>query len=189
MDIAAETESVGKKLREFLGDAIAEPAIFGRFGIGFEGGMIERAQPHTDLQSFALGLNSLDDFAREARAVFEAAAKRAGARVGAEKFVTEISVAMFDIDKLIPDALREFCRGDVFVDQPAKIVIGEENRIIFRGNMKFAIENRMMIGNLGIEPLFVVGPAKAATVRELQSDEKIIRFGELLAMGVQKRMK
>ena len=61
------------------------------------------------------------DFAQQTRAVLERAAVRPGPRVGAEKFMQQVAVAMLDVDEIGADLRRDLGRGDVVVDQPAQL--------------------------------------------------------------------
>ena len=66
-----------------------------------------------------LGPNAFDDFAKEARSVF--VGTRPGE--GAQKFVTEVAVAMFNVDELIAEVDGHRCRTQVVVDQSLDVVV------------------------------------------------------------------
>ena len=82
------------------GFAGTEFAGRGEGGVGTEGDEIESAEADAEVDLVSAGANAGDDFAEEAGAVFERAAVRSGAGVGAEEFVQEVTVAMFDVDEI-----------------------------------------------------------------------------------------
>ena len=103
-----------------------------------------------------------NDFAQNAGAIFEGTAERAGARVCAEEFVEEITVAMFDIDEIGADIRRDPRGIDIGFDELFDIGVGQESGIV--GDAKFAIENGMAEGDARFEAFFVRWAAETAGV-------------------------
>ena len=70
---------------------------------------VEGRKPNTDFEARSCRLFSLDYLAKEPRAILEAASIFAAASMRTQKFVSKITVAMFDIDESeaqIPGHLR-----------------------------------------------------------------------------------
>ena len=63
----------------------------------------------------------MHDLAKEARAVLEAATVLAGTIEGAQQLVTEVPVAMFEIDELKPGAPGALARPHEVLHQPIQL--------------------------------------------------------------------
>ena len=98
--VYAECVFVGTAVREIFRDAGAGFAGRGKGGVGTEGDEVESAEADAEVDFVSAGADAGDDFAEEAGAIFEGAAVFAGAGVGAEEFVQEVAVAMFDVDEI-----------------------------------------------------------------------------------------
>ena len=126
--LRVDTEGIAirKAMGEILGNAGAEFAGLGEGRIGLEGDEIESAEAHADVDGVAAGANASDDFAEDAGAIFERAAIFSGAGEGAEEFVEEVAVAMFDIDEICANVRGDRGRFNIAADEFLNISVGEE---------------------------------------------------------------
>lgn len=167
-------------MRKIFGNAGAGFAGRGEGGIGTEGDEIESAEADAEVDFVSARANAGDDFAQEARAVFEGAAVLAGASVGAEEFVEEVAVAMFDVDEIGAGFGGEGGCFNIGFDQLLEFVVREDGGV--RGDAEFFVENGMAIGDAGFQFLFVVRAAEAAGMGELKTDDEIV--GSAVFSGV-----
>ena len=72
------------------------------------------------------GPDRVEDVAGQSGAVLEAAAVRAGPVAGTEQFVQQVAVALLDVDEVEADGPGQARGGDVVVDQPLQLVVGDE---------------------------------------------------------------
>src|ERR1700722_6635785 len=128
------------------------------------------AQPDPDFQSGRFGPDTLDDLFQETGTVFETPA--IGARPGdrAQKLVTEVTMAMFQIDKVKAALLRAFGSNDVIFDQTLDIVIAHQRPV--GGVTEFPVKDRMIVNNHRFKALVVVRLAEPARMSELQTDNQ-----------------
>src|SRR5262249_24510549 len=95
-------------IRVFLGHAMTIWPIHKRH-------RIDGTKSHANIQSWRFGADSRNGFTQEARTIFKTAAITPFAIYRREKFVTEITVAVFDIDEIEACLLHEFrCTHEVF---------------------------------------------------------------------------
>src|ERR1051325_4861782 len=100
---------------------------------------VKGRKSHADFKSRRAITNACDDFAQETRAVFEAAAIIALARVGAQELVPQVTVAVLDIDKIETDLFGHLCRRVKGFDDLANLAIGQQ-RIVIRESQSFVQE-------------------------------------------------
>src|ERR1044071_6779376 len=104
---------------------------------------IERREPHADFQSGSKGANAFDDLPEKACTIFKTAAIIALARARAQKLMSQIAVAMFDVYKIKANLMGEarglMKGGDDFTN----LAIGQ-HRIISRQSDPL-VEQRVMI--------------------------------------------
>ena len=92
---------------------------------------IKCRKPHADANSRRHGTNPLHHFPQESRAILKTSAVLPFPRVRAEKFVTQIPVAMFDVHKIETQFVSHFCRAmKVFNDRTDFAV--SQNQIVTR---------------------------------------------------------
>ena len=113
-----------------------------------------------------------DNLAQKAGAILETSAVAACARVGAEKFVAEIAVAMLYIHK-VEAQLPRHQRGAMKV-----LNDGFNFRVRQHGKVgrqtQPPIEERMMIENARLGAAVRIGAAVAAGIRQLQTDQQAV---------------
>ena len=166
--ILVRAERVGIRQRKIIGNAGAEFAGVGARWIGFERHGVVGAEADGDFDFVSVGANALDDFAQNARAIGEGAAVFAGTGEGAEKFVQQITVAMLDVHKIRAAIARHSRRAHVAFDQFPDLSICENLAVAL--DVEFFIEDGMPIGDSRFEA-FIVGPAEAAGMGQLKTDE------------------
>jgi len=92
--------------------------------------------------------------------------------MGAEKFVAEVAVTVFNIHEVEADFVSELGCLNVSADESFEIVVANEAGIVGRIDADFFIQERVVIGDEGFELFVVGGFAEASGVGELESDEK-----------------
>ena len=145
---------------------------------------IEHRQPHPDHQSGTLRLNPLNDLSNESSSPFKIAAVRAWSSERRQELMTEISVAVFDIDKLESRTLCKSGRGNVRFDQAFDVVVAEHNRVVVRGDAEFRIKYRVVINDSRFELIFAVWSAESSGMRQLQSCQQVIHCRATEALGM-----
>ena len=171
--IHTETILIRQAVRKILGNARTQLARLRKRRVRFKRYEVKSTEPHAELDPVAARPNASDDFAKDAGAVFKRAAVFAGPRVRPEKLVQQVAVTMFEVHEVgahVPCNLR---RRDVAFDQPLDFIVGK-NLFIAR-DLEFLVEDRMAIGHPRLHADFVIRFAEAARVRELKTDEQIVR--------------
>src|SRR5437868_1521707 len=147
---------------------------------------IKRAESNGKVDRVFIGANARDDLTQNSRSIFKTSSVSPRARVRAEKFVQQVTVAMFDVHK-IRARLPGNARGaNVIFDEFIDLRVRENLRI--RRDAKFCVEDRMSKRNARLEPALVIGFAKPPRMRQLKSDHQILRASESLAMNTNERL-
>ena len=106
--------------------------------------------------------------------------------MGAQEFVSEIAMAMLEVDELIAAGLRLFGGPDVIFDQAADLVVrhhGPRIRIA-----ELPVEDRMAVEDLRLESRVVVRLAETARMGELQADDEAVVAARCRAMCGDQRL-
>src|ERR1700745_3457689 len=109
------------------------------------GNSVKRRKPHSDLQPRRIRTNARDDFPQKARPISKAAAVFSLSRVRAQKFMTQITVAMLDIDKIESQIPREFRRAMKIRDD--SFYLGIRQQWVVARDSESLIQNWMVIQN------------------------------------------
>src|SRR5690606_40848142 len=91
------------------------------------------------------GADAGGDLAQEPRAVLERAAVGAWTRAGAQQLVSEIAVAVLDVDEREAGARGERRRADEVVDERVEAGVGDHGRVA--GHPNPPVEQRMTVGD------------------------------------------
>ena len=93
----------------------------------------------------------------------------------------EISVAVLEVNKFKADLTRQTRRPGKCGDYPAYLGIRDG---ITRGSRReLGVQYRVMPDDNGFQARFLVRPAKAAGVRQLEAHQQIISASEARAVG------
>src|SRR6185312_4521192 len=133
---------------------------------------VNRRKADRDAELRGDGTNALDDFAKETGAILEASPVAAGAGMGAEKFVAEITVTMLYIDKVETQPARQ-ARGFVKVFNDGFYVRVRQHGKVRRQTQP-PIEKRMMVENARLGATVGVWATVAARIGKLQTDQQAV---------------
>ncbi len=111
-----DAEGVAIRHGKIIRHARPRLARLGARRIGFERHGVEGAQAHAKIDLVAVSADAFDDLAQDAGAIGEGASVRAGPGESAQKFVQQIAVAMFDIDKIRPHLPGDSGRPHIIAD-------------------------------------------------------------------------
>ena len=101
------------------------------------------------MQFWYFPANTLYHRAQKTSAVFQTAAIFPWTGIGTEKLVSQIAVAMLEIDKVKTNFIHQMRRPDVIVYELIDFLIRKNNRIIIGVDAKFPVQNGVMIKNPG----------------------------------------
>ena len=149
-------------------------------GAGFKRQAIEKRKTERNFDLRNLRPDTFHDLPEKTGAVFKVAAEFPRPVEGTQKFMSEIAVCHFYIDKLESGFMGKAGGFNEASDDPFHFGIG--NHIIF-GRMKFFIQKRVRIGGHGLQSGIIVGVAETAGVGQLQTDEKIIGGSEFRSVS------
>ena len=107
-----------------------EPRQSGAVDAGSNGRKSNDADADADFQARRLGPDAGDDLAKKARAVLQAAAITARPIDGREKLVSQIAVAMLDVDKREAGSLGQLRGADEIVGKSGDIAVAEHRSIV-----------------------------------------------------------
>src|SRR5258708_37535125 len=97
--------------------------------IGVERHGVKRGNAHANFQLRRSRANSLHNFAQESRAILETSSVPPFPGVRAQKFVPQISMAMFDVDKIKTKLRRGTRRAMKLFNDPANLSVGKQWKI------------------------------------------------------------
>src|SRR5579859_1241631 len=124
------------------------------------------------MQSWTQRADALHDLAKKARAAFEGAAVMPLSGVSAQKFVTQVAVAMLDVYE-IKTQLPGHKSGSMKVfDDGCNFSVGEQ-RVVGR-QFQAMVEKWMVIENAWFRAGMLIGAAVPAGMRQLQTDDQTI---------------
>src|SRR5262249_25860487 len=106
-NIHAEAPAIRNQVRVPLGNPRAGFSFTPFSRIRMKRHSVKRRNAHPDFKLRCSGANPLYHFAQEARTILETATVLAFSHVRGEKFVTEVAVTMFDVDKIESQLRRD----------------------------------------------------------------------------------
>src|SRR6516162_8462169 len=135
---------------------------------------VKRRKPHSDLQPRRIRTNTRYHFPQKAGSIFKAPSVLSLSCVRAQKFVTQIAVAMLDVDKIESQTLGEFrCPMKIRND---RFYLGVRQKWVIAGESEPLIQNRMMIQNARFGFCVTIRAAVPPRMRQLQpNDQPILR--------------
>ena len=137
-----------------------------------KGHHIESGETHPDLQARRDGANACRHFAQKSGAVFKASSVIALASMCAQKLVAEITMTVLHVDELETKIVRESRCALKVVNDPSDLAISKNWIAFIYANAP--IEKGMMVENPRFRFRFHIRSTKAAGMRELQTDQKIV---------------
>src|SRR5262249_4388691 len=157
-----------------------------RAGIAFrpEGNGVKRRKPHPYPQPRCRCPYPLGDLSQKPGAILEASAIVSISSMRAQELMTEVSVAMLDIDKIESDLASHFSGVMKCFYDPADLCV-LQNRIVL-WNLEPRVENRMMVENAGLRASQSVGMAEASRVGQLQADDQSVYGTRCLSVFLDK---
>src|SRR5260221_13523351 len=185
--VHAKSPAIRKQIPEGLRNSRTHfSAIFSVGGlrrIGMERHGVKRGNAHADFQLRRRRANSLHDFAQESRAILKTSSVPPFPSVRAQKFVPQISMAMFDVDKIKTKLPRGARRTMELFNDPANLSVGKQWKIARQTEP--AIQNRMEIQNARLRPMLRIWVAEAPRMRKLQANQqsRILTRGELMFLN------
>ena len=147
---------------------------------------VKCTQAHGEIDVVALCPNPRHDLAQDARAIFKAAAKLPFPRVGTQKFVQQIAVAMLEIHKVRPHLTRDAGGAHVIGNQFLHLAIRPHIPVAL--HLEFVIQNRMPIRNARFVGKLSVRTAEASGMRQLKAQSQVIGCAILFAVGGQQEI-
>src|SRR5262249_32617222 len=127
-----------------------------------------------DHQAGNFGANSLNNVARQARAIRQASSVRTRPFLRSQQLVEQIAVTLLDIDELIAGAIGKLGRRDVVMDETFEAVVREHgiigvSRLAGRlVNDRTRIQDRVMYCDEGLQ---IAVPPRMG---KLQADDEIV---------------
>src|SRR6266481_7341655 len=168
--IHAESPAVRNQVVMRFGNSRPQFSIRRLGWIGTKWHGVEGREPHANRKPRRNRAYTMQNVAQKSRAIFKASAILPFSCVGAEKFVPQITVAMFDVHEVETHFTRHSCRAVEFFDDRAYLAVGQ-NGIVARQSQS-SIQHRMMIENAWFRLSVRIWTAVASGMRQLQSDEK-----------------
>src|SRR5579863_2948895 len=98
----------------------------------------------------------------------------------AQKFVSEIAVAMFDVHEIETETCRGGRRAMEVLDDRADLTVAQQRK--FGAEPQPPVEDRMVIEDSRLRTLVRIGTAVAARVGELQADQQAVVGARGLSM-------
>src|ERR1039457_6595330 len=170
-------------MREIFGDAWSKFSRFTEQGIGFERHDVENADTHANSEFRRDCVYGCRDFAQGSRSVLKRTTILPPTCVGAEEFMQQITVTMFDIHKIGTDIRRDSGSRCIVIDQSLYFVIGKDLRVT--RNAKLLIKYRMPVRHAGLGPFLVIRATEPSGVGKLKPDNKIIGPAKALLVSGQ----
>src|ERR1700686_1744576 len=121
--VHAEFPAVGNQVGIVLGNSRTELARGRSRGIRSKRHGVENRNAHTDLQTPHVRTDAVPRFFKEARPVFHASAVDARARMSAQKFVTEVTMAMLDVDEIEAGFPGHMCCANKVCNDRANLTV------------------------------------------------------------------
>src|SRR5258705_819725 len=129
-----------------LGNSRPEFSIGGQRRIRPVRHSIKSRNAHPNFQTRRNSPNSLHNFAQESRAIFKTSPVLPFPRMRPKKFMPQISMTMFHINKIKTQFRSNAPRATKILNDPANLAIREHRKI--GGQTKPPIQNRMPMQNL-----------------------------------------
>ena len=114
----------------------------------------------------------LNDLAQKSCAIIKTSSIFSIAGVRAQKFVAQVAMAMFDVDKIETDLAGDTRRTLKLLDDSANFSVREQGKIA--GQAESAIQNRMAVQNSWLRAIVRIRLAVAAGVRKLQANQQAV---------------
>src|SRR5580704_863093 len=102
--------------------------------------------------------------------------------MGAQELMSEIAMAVLDVDEIEAAFARKFCRGHEIIDEAAYLVVAHYRPVF--GVAEFSVEQGVPISDHRLESLMVVWLAEAARMGELQADHEALVAAHRFAMRI-----
>src|SRR5260221_783876 len=138
--------------------------------IGVERHGVKRGDAHANFQLRRRRANSLHNFAQESRAILKTSSVLPFPSVRAEKFVSQISMAMLDVNKIKARLQRDARSAMKIFDDSANLSVGEHRKIARQTEPP--IQNRMTIQNTRLRAMLRIRFAVAPRMRKLQTNQQ-----------------
>src|SRR5437764_10062947 len=158
--VKAESPAVRDQARRNIRNSWVWFAVGRALGVWPKGRCIEGRKAYCDAQTRSDGADSFHNLPQEACAVLEAPAIRAFARVCTQEFVTQVSVAMLDIDEIESQLPRQKGSAMKVLHDRSDFPICEDWIVFWQFHP--AIKNGMVVQNARLTVLRRVGAAEAA---------------------------
>src|SRR5580658_1371404 len=121
------------------------------------------------MQSRTERADALHDLAKKARAAFERAAVTSLPRVSAQKFMTQVSVAMLDVHEIKTQLPGHECRPMEVFDDRLDFSVGEQR--VIGGQPQTPVQYWMVIKNAWFRACVFIRAAVPARVGQLQTND------------------
>ena len=124
--------------------------------------------------------NTFNDLTQKSCAVFETSPVGSIASVGAEKLMSEITMAVLDIDEIKSQIRGLDCRTVKILDDCSNLTVSEYRKI--RRQFQTRIKKRMMVKNAWFGAFVIVRATVSPGVRQLHPDNQTAIRARRLAM-------
>ncbi len=124
-------------------------------------------------------LNALDHLAHEACAVFQRTPVFPRPAARGQEFVSQVTVAVLDVDKIEAELMRQGGGAQEIFDQAFDLTVGQ--RRLRWSDADLAVQQRVVVQEERLD-LAVVRAAETAGVGELQPDQEVVRRAKTLAV-------
>src|SRR5271169_199189 len=124
------------------------------------------------MQSRTKCADALHDLAKKARAAFERAAVTSLARVSAQKFMTQVAVAVLDVHEIKTQLPSHKCGSMEVFDDRLDLLVGQQG--IVGRQFQALVEKRMVIENAWFRAGMLIRAAVPAGMCQLQTDYQTI---------------
>src|SRR5258708_6085388 len=131
---------------------------------------VKRGNAHANFQLRRRRANSPHNFAQKSRAILETSSILPFPSVRAQEFVSQISMAMLDVDKIKAEFPRDARRAMKLFNDPGNLAIREQRKIARQ--TKPPVQNRVTIQNARLRPMPRVRFAVAPRMRKLQTNQQ-----------------
>src|SRR5258708_6970422 len=131
---------------------------------------VKRGDAHANFQLRRRRANSLHNLAQKSRAILETSSILPFPSVRAQEFVSQISMAMLDVDKIKTKLPRDARRAVKLFNDSANLAIREERKIARQ--TKPPVQNRMAVQNARLRPMLRIRFAVTPRMRKLQTNQQ-----------------
>src|ERR1700730_13329950 len=133
---------------------------------------VDGCKADRNLQSWRDRPNTLHHLAQKSSSILETPPVAAGTGVAAEKFLTEIAVAMFDIHE-VEAQLPGHQRGTMeVVNDGFYFRVGQDGKVSRQPQP--SVQERVVVENTRLGAAVRIGTAVATRIRQLQTDQQAV---------------